>query len=231
MSHPDPLSLRVAAAIAPEEAEALLNDDGMRRECERRSVALDGVVAALRHPADERLRRADRESSHQTFFRFLDALGQRGIRFVVIGGMAGRIYGSTFATDDCDICHARDGDNLRRLAAFLRELTAEFRRQPVAAPAELSAEVFATETDFVFTTPWGKFDLIGEFSGVGRYEQAIDQAIVLPLGRHPVKVLALDKLALAKLSTGREKDQRVHHELEVVRGARRLLDRMTAKVG
>ncbi|MBA3848108.1 MAG: hypothetical protein H0X45_15875 [Planctomycetes bacterium] len=231
MGQPDRLSVRVIAAISPEEAGWLVSDPVLRAECEKRGVALEPIIASLRHPADERLRRADLESSHRTFFRFLDALGHRGIRFVVIGGMAARIYGSTFATEDCDICHARDEENLDRLATFLRGLTAEFRRPPAHAAAELSAEVFATETDFVFTTPWGKFDLIGEFTGVGRYEQAVDGSIPLRLGRHRARVLALDKLALAKKSTGRDKDQRVHQELEVVRVARELLDRSTSKVG
>ncbi|HYE07267.1 MAG TPA: hypothetical protein VEL07_17265 [Planctomycetota bacterium] len=223
--------MRVVSPISPEEAAALLGDPMLRGECDTRGVALEPIVAALRHPAEERLRRADLESEHQTFFRFLDALGRRGIRFVVIGGLAARIYGSTFPTEDCDICHARDEENLRRLATFLREMTAEFRRLPANAPAELSAAVFATETDFVFTTPWGKFDLIGEFTGVGRYEQAIDGSVPLRLGRHRARVLAIDKLSSAKKSTGRDKDQRVHQELEVVRVARGLLDRATSKAG
>ncbi len=231
MTQPDRLSVRVVSLLSSEEAAWLLADPALRGECDKRGVALEGVIAALRHPAAERLRRADLESSHQSFFRFLDALGQRDIRFIVIGGLAARIYGSTFPTEDCDICHARDEENLHRLATFLRELTAEFRRLPAHAPAELSAAVFATETDFVFTTPWGKFDLIGEFTGVGRYEQALDGSIPLRLGRHRARILALDKLAMAKKSTGRDKDLRVHHELEVVRVARELLDRATSKAG
>jgi hypothetical protein len=88
----------------------------------------------------------------------------------------------------------------------------------------LHEDTFKTETDFVFTTPLGSVDLIGEFTGVGRYEHAIEGAITVELDDLPVQVLSMPKLMAAKESTGRTKDLLVYHELEVVKTARECLD-------
>jgi predicted nucleotidyltransferase len=39
--------------------------------------------------------------------RGLEVLVDRGVRFVVIGGIAARLRGSTTITSDLDICYAR----------------------------------------------------------------------------------------------------------------------------
>ena len=47
----------------------------------------------------------------------LEALTQRGVRFVVIGGIAALSHGSPLPTEDVDITPERDDENLERLAA------------------------------------------------------------------------------------------------------------------
>jgi hypothetical protein len=49
------------------------------------------------------------------------------VRFVVIGGLAGRLWGSPTMTNDVDFCYARDPLNLERLAAALIEHRARLR--------------------------------------------------------------------------------------------------------
>ena len=90
-------------------------------------------------------------------------------------------------------------------------------RAAVHVPPLMKPETLATETDFVFTTKYGNFDLIGEFTGVGRYEQAIVGAIPVKMLRRPIRVLSLPNLMAAKLSTGRPKDKLVHDELAIVK--------------
>jgi len=57
-----------------------------------------------------------------------------GVRFVLIGGYAGNVRGSSVITGDLDICYARDPANLERLAAALQEMEACSGR--LAAPAK-----------------------------------------------------------------------------------------------
>jgi hypothetical protein len=151
-----------------------------------------------------------------SFKHLLAGLRAHRVRFVLIGGIAARLHGSTYGTADFDICHARDGANLHALAALLHGLEAEYRRLPAHGPPRLEARIFATETDFIFTTRHGKFDLIGEFSGVGRYPEAADDAHTVRIQGGPARLLALRKLIASKRSTGRPKDLLVADELEVV---------------
>ena len=64
----------------------------------------------------------------------LGVLARHQVRFVVIGGIAASLQGSTTITNDFDICYARDQENLGRLAAALTEAGATLRgvREPVA---------------------------------------------------------------------------------------------------
>ena len=47
--------------------------------------------------------------------QILQVLDKHKVRFVVIGGIAGRLWGSTTVTNDLDICYARDRENLEAL--------------------------------------------------------------------------------------------------------------------
>lgn len=215
-AYEDQFSRRVARPLPAIQAERLLSDPALRQSCEHAGVDLGQMVAALRLPAAQRLEAVDSATQEMRLFRFIDLLAARGIRYVLIGGLAGRIYGSSCVTGDFDICHARDAANLAALAALLADINAEFRRLPRYVPPALHAATFATETDFVFCTPLGKFDLIGEFTGVGCYASAIEDAITIDVIGHPIRVLSLPKLISAKRSTGRPKDRVVADELTAI---------------
>ena len=223
---PDALSERVLDPIAPDDADLLAADPILRAESDRRGVDLDAVLDRLGHAPTRRLE-SEQGLADFRLAELMDRLTAAGIRFVLIGGLAGRLYGSTLITGDLDICHARDWDNLAALATMLRGFSAEFRRLPKFAPAELSAATFATETDFVFTTCYGKFDLIGEFTGVGRYREASTGAVPVAFGRWDARVLSLPKLIASNRSTGRPRDALVAAELEVVALATQHLARAT----
>jgi hypothetical protein len=217
MGAPDGLSRRVARAIDPEMAERIFNDLEFQDECRQAGVDGCALVRNLLLTARERVKGADSELTAQNMLTLLDELTRRKIKFVLIGGLAGRVYGSNYSTIDLDICHSRDPENLQLLADMLKELGSEFRRAPVHVPPALKAETLTTEMDFVFTTRLGNFDLIGEFTGVGSYQQASEGAIPVKMIRRTVRVLSLPKLMAAKLSTGRPKDSLVYKEMAIVR--------------
>lgn len=52
-------------------------------------------------------------------FAALAVLNRHGVDYVVVGGVAARLWGSPTMTNDLDVCYARDAGNLRRLAAAL----------------------------------------------------------------------------------------------------------------
>ena len=58
--------------------------------------------------------------------RMITTLARHDVKYVLIGAVAARLQGFPRMTADADITPARDPDNLRRLAAALRELDAVF---------------------------------------------------------------------------------------------------------
>lgn len=55
-------------------------------------------------------------------FAILRTLQRHDVEFLLIGGIAGVLHGSPTMTNDLSICHSRDPENLKRLAAALTEL-------------------------------------------------------------------------------------------------------------
>src|SRR5256714_12608930 len=88
----------------------------------------------------------------------LGVLVRHQVRFVVIGGVAASLQGSTTITNDFDICYSRDPGNLERLAAALVEVGATLRgaREPVAF--RLNARTLKAGLNFTFDTNYGPFD-------------------------------------------------------------------------
>src|SRR6266508_392331 len=82
----------------------------------------------------------------------LRALVERGVRFVLIGGYAAALRGSPMITGDVDICHARDRENLARLAAALQGLRARLRGGPPDVPFLLEAPTLEAGDHFTFAT-------------------------------------------------------------------------------
>ena len=87
----------------------------------------------------------------------LGALDRHRVEYVLIGGLAARIHGSPFLTEDLDITPALDRENLARLATALQELGARLRgAEEVEFPLDdrslASADVLTMTTRAVI--PW-----------------------------------------------------------------------------
>lgn len=137
----------------------------------------------------------------------LDVLARHGVRFVVIGGVAANALGSPTATFDLDICYARDGDNLERLAAALKELKAHARGAPLAIPFLLDAKTLKTEASLTFDTDAGALDCLGTPAGTGGYEQLQANALDLEIAGHTVSVASLEDIIRMKRAAGSPKDR------------------------
>ena len=74
------------------------------------------------------------------FEKQLGLLVAHEIDFVVIGGVAAAIYGSSIVTHDLDICYARAAPNLEKLAVALVTVNARVRGAPEGLPFILDAE-------------------------------------------------------------------------------------------
>jgi hypothetical protein len=137
--------------------------------------------------------------------RLLKTLDRHGVRSVIIGGIAGRLWGSTTVTNDLDICYARDRANLQALATALRDLKVKLRgvdRLPFIADAH-SLELGDC---FTFTTMTGNLDCVGTPRGSGGYEALARTATRMDVGGVNVLVASLEDLIQMKRAAGRPKD-------------------------
>lgn len=143
----------------------------------------------------------------------LSVLHRHGVRFVLIGGIAGRLLGSPTVTNDLDICYARDPANLEALAAALTELEARLRGVGDDVPLLLDPETLRAGDHFTFATSAGNLDILGTPSGSEGYAQLSRNAPYVDVGGFEIPVSDLRDLMAMKRAAGRPKDR---VELEIL---------------
>jgi hypothetical protein len=148
-------------------------------------------------------------------------LQRHHVEFVVIGGIAGQLWGSPTITQDLDICYAREKTNLENLAAALRELNAKLRGVKKDVPFRLDARTLVNGDSFTFTTDFGALDCLATPSGTSGYTDLRQAAEAMPIGGGlRVWVCSLDDLFRMKRAAGRTKDLRAIEELGALRDER-----------
>jgi len=157
----------------------------------------------------------------------VEALLDNRVRFVIVGGFAGQLLGSSLVTGDLDVCYARDEENLERMARALRELRASLRGAPKHVPFLLDAETMKMGDHFTFDTDAGALDIIGHPAGIpGGYEELARAASEMKIGPYTVKVASIDDLIRMKRAAGRPKDL---IEVEVLGALRDEIDARAAE--
>lgn len=149
--------------------------------------------------------------------RTIRLLADGGVEFVIVGGIASSIHGSTQVTFDLDICYARDDDNMARLAQSLSPFHPQLRGAPAGLPFIWDVETLRRGLNFKLRTDLGNLDLLGEILGIGSFEQARATSITVRLFGVECLVLTLDGLIAAKQAAGRAKDMLVLPELKALR--------------
>ena len=137
----------------------------------------------------------------------LSTLSRHGVRFMLVGGLAGMAHGSSYPTFDVDIAYDREPRNLDRLAAALIEMDAGLRGAPGDLPFQLDEETLGKGLNFTFDTKFGPLDILGELRGVGTYERIAKSAVATRIEGVEVDVISLDHLIAMKAAAGRDKDR------------------------
>ncbi len=154
--------------------------------------------------------------------RIFETLERLRVKFVVIGGIAGRLWGSTTVTNDLDVCYARDVDNLKALAAALAELKVKLRGAGRDLPFTADARTLEMGDHFTFSTSAGNFNILGTPAGSNGYESLARTATPMDVGGATVLVAAIEDLILMKRAAGRAKDL---IEVEILSAVREELER------
>jgi hypothetical protein len=152
--------------------------------------------------------------------RICEILNEEGVEYIVVGGFAAVIHGSSLPTRDIDILPSRSADNFDRLARALRRMKAQIRTSGDPVPAQLDGPFLAKMPLMLnLVTDFGELDLTFAPSGerVG-FEGWRAGAVVLDVAEGvTVVVAALDDIIASKLAANRLKDQWALPYLESLR--------------
>jgi hypothetical protein len=147
----------------------------------------------------------------------LRTLTGHGVRFVIIGGFAAAIRGSPMMTGDIDVCHAREADNLGRLASALAELGATLRGAPTGVPFRVDARSLTEGDHFTFSTRCGALDCLATPAGTDGFPDLDRHATDEDLDGLVVRVASLEDLIRMKRAAGRPQDRIAIEWLTAVR--------------
>ncbi len=139
----------------------------------------------------------------------LDALARNRVDYVLIGGLAAILHGSSALTNDADICPDPSPENLERLAAALREMKARVRNA-----VEPDGVAFSADPEFLqhvqlvnLTTRFGDFDIAFQPAGGQGYADLVRRAVEIEVDGTVVRVASLADIIRSKEAANRPKDR------------------------
>jgi predicted nucleotidyltransferase len=139
------------------------------------------------------------------------------IDFVLIGGFATSVHGSTLVTQDLDICAAITDEQVSKLREALKNLNPRHRMNPNFKPSFLEFPKDLEGTSNIYLeTDLGTLDILSEAPPAGGFEEIKNRALTVPLYGHPCKVISLEDLIKIKAAMKRPKDKQALQELQII---------------
>jgi hypothetical protein len=150
------------------------------------------------------------------FPRLIEALAGGDVEFIIVGGLAATIHGSSRLTQDIDVVYRRSKENIKRIVAALAPYGPYLRGAPQGLPFDWSAATLRQGLNFTLTTTIGDVDLFGEIAGGGTFEKLVEHSETIFLFGHTCRCVDLASLIRLKRAAGRPKDLEVLAELEAL---------------
>jgi predicted nucleotidyltransferase len=153
------------------------------------------------------------------FQSLLSVLSREGVEFIIIGGVAATIHGSSRLTQDLDLVYSRSAENLAKIAKALTPYSPYLRGAPAGLPFRFDVETLRAGLNFTLVTSLGPLDLFGEVAGGGTYESLRDRTLMVTLFGVDCLCLDLEALIATKRAAGRPRDFETIAELEEQRSS------------
>ncbi len=148
----------------------------------------------------------------------LNRLLDSKLDFVLIGGYAAVVHGSSLVTHDLDICAIITEENLKLLKQILNDLEPKHRMNPNFQPSlDDYPPSGQTIENLYLRTNIGILDIVKNVPPVGGFEDIKKRANTISIFGHNCKVISLNDLILIKRSMTRTKDLVVLSELEAIK--------------
>lgn len=151
-----------------------------------------------------------------TLNNLLQKLCDADIEFMIVGGFAAVLHGSSTLTRDLDVCTLLSSTNIEKLRKTFGDLNPvhRFKSQKLSfldnpSPGESLNNLYL-QTDL------GPIDFLSNIDGVGGYEEVSKYSDEITLFGRKVKIINLEALVKAKETLGREKDLLAAKELRAI---------------
>ena len=163
--------------------------------------------------------------------QILRRLVERGVDFVVIGGIAAVLQGSARNTFDLDICFATDDANLAGLGDVLVALGARLKGVHEDVRFVPDRRTLRQIELLTLVTSLGELDVLTRPAGAPTYQDLRRHADRYDLGGFNVSVASVDDLIAMKQAAGRPKDLLDIEELEAIKRLRPAHDAAVSRAG
>jgi hypothetical protein len=148
--------------------------------------------------------------------RLIERLCDAHVDFVIVGGFAGMLHGSTLVTRDLDVCAVLSADNVAKLRDALRDLRPTHRLTPQRLSFLETPEPGMGMKNLYLETELGPVDFLGSILGVGEFDRVRAASIEIELFGRRCRVISLHDLIRAKEALGRDKDLIAAKELRAI---------------
>jgi len=147
----------------------------------------------------------------------VDRLIRAQMEFVIVGGFAVLAHGASMMTEDVDVCCPFSERNMNALWSAVRDLHPVHRMTPQRLPFEVTPELCVNLKNLYLATDLGKLDCLGEIPGVGAFDEVHRKSVEIRFESGACRVLGIDALIDAKLTTNRTRDRMAVLQLKAIK--------------
>lgn len=153
----------------------------------------------------------------QQLNRLLKILCDADIPFVIVGGFAGMLHGSSLVTRDLDVCSVLTDETIAKLREALRDLHPFHRISSTRTSFMTEPEAGSTWNHLYLQTDLGPLDILTTITGVGDFNRVNASAVDIRLFGRDIRIMSIDDLIVAKEALGRDKDNFAAIELRAAK--------------
>jgi hypothetical protein len=157
------------------------------------------------------------DNSVASLSQLLQRLCDAEIDFVVVGGFAALLHGSTLVTRDLDICAVLSRAQVASLREVLRDLNPRHRLTSQKLSFLDTPDPEVDVQNLYLETEFGTVDLLSSILGVGDFERVRAGSVEIEVFGRRCRVISLEDLIQAKEALSRDKDVLAAKELRAIR--------------
>ena len=150
----------------------------------------------------------------QDLRKLLKLLLENEIDFVLIGGFAAVVHGSTLVTQDLDICSSMSIENIEKLRFILKDYNPVHRMNRKANLSFLDHPKTVEGLNNIYLdTDLGILDILSATQPAGDFKTIKQNSIQINIYGHTCNVISIDDLIKVKSAMKRPKDLQAVEEL------------------